>query len=495
MSRLIFFLLAVVTLWAYYPSLQHAPKHDQVAYLAEMSLRPHILERTVGAYSLNRDRIFMGRDEFLFRPLLNIFLGSERCLFGYNMTLWQAMGLLLHCAVGWSMFRLLYLVRPGISAAVAAGFFLLMLSNVPMVVWHNISAYMIFCVLVLESLIQLIRYQRDPNNRGALRTAVVLLFLAAFIFEAGILFILCAAFFVWRCGVWRKDFWILLGFGALALGINAVDFLCRHARLSAESARISAGMWSLKTLGNAFIALKWFLTTGLFLKSDEIVHLERVVVSPLTLDMTWPLTGFSPQLWRGVIAVMLFGAMSTYSFRYLKREKLQFLGYLLFQIACLIFFICVGRVNTRGILTGFFFNSYYIYFFWVLALPAFYASIDWDHIRARADGRWLRTAVYVLCGAFILINSLSIRNVNASIARVDMVRRGLIDSLDGFVREHRAEKDFTFSVSGYCPGDDPGEWLHRNSDTVQRKYALSEVLYPQYYKVADSKYRFVCPAQ
>jgi len=172
------------------------------------------------------------------------------------------------------------------------------------------------------------------------------------------------------------------------------------------------------------------------------------------------------------------------------------LVFLLLSMAlCLIFFISFGRVNTRGIVTGLFFNSYYVYFFWVLILPTVYTAICPEAVVKRPDGKLLRAAVYFLCAAMILVNAVSIYNVNRKIARLDHSRRVFLDSATAFVRSHASGKDFTFFVPHTCPGNYAGKWLRRNGDPLWRRYTLAEALYPRYYTGHDPQYVLLCESE
>ncbi len=492
MKRLILLTCVLLTIWAYWPSLQHAPKHDQLGFMGDIALRPTVWDKTVGVYSWNRDRLFMGPDEFLFRPLLNLFLAAQLRVFGYNFVLWQAMGIFLHLVVGVSMYRLLSVIRPGLSASFAAGFFLLMLSNLPMVVWHNISAYLLFSALILEAVRSLVQYEPRKNDQRLLWSCAGVLLTASFLFEAGIVFTLSCCLFAAFTFRPRRLALIFILPVILYFFFNFMDFFYHHAVMTPEGGRIAGQVLSLKTLMNAMITCKWFITSGLFLRASDIIPVERIVISYTALDPRWPFMAFTPHLGRGIAAIVMIGGLAVWSYGSLPRKQREIVGLLAIMIAGLTVFICFGRVNTRGIVTGLFFNSYYVYFFWVLALPAVYSLLSFDRIRERPDAGLIRAALYFLCGAFIFINVLSIRNANRMIARVDQPRKVLLDAATAFISRHHKEADLSFVVPHTCSGNYAGGWLHKQGDPVWRRYTLLEVLYPQYYQARGAKYRLPC---
>ncbi|MBF0386676.1 MAG: hypothetical protein HQL20_02335 [Candidatus Omnitrophica bacterium] len=484
----IFLFFVGITVWAYWPSLQHAPKHDQLGFLADMALRDGAWEKTAGAYSWNRERLFMGADQFLFRPILNLFLAGQLLVFGYNFTLWQGMSIFVHLLVGLSVYRLLNVIRPGLSAAVAAGFFLLMLSNVPMVVWNNIGAYMIFCVLILESLVRWLKHQRNSDDQGSLLGCGICLLLACFVFEAGVVYCLC---FVFMSLLTKRSGYcslLLLTPVIIYFTVDIADFLLRSTVFNSEAGRISGQALSFQTLSNCLIAIKWFFLTGIYLKVSEIIPIERVVVSPLTLNWHWPFTVVNEHLLRGIIACVIYAFALGLSFRSWSLERRSFLSLLLLMIIGLVVFICLGRVNSRGLITGLSFNSYYIYLFWVLAIPLAYSCLNLSAIRARKDGRTIGVLVCLLCGTMVFINAYSIRNANAFVARLDKPRRVLLDTTTAFVKARRDEVNFSFFVPPNYPGNYAGKWLHKAKDPLWRRYTLAEALYPRFHNKINPMY-------
>ncbi|MBF0620023.1 MAG: hypothetical protein HQL19_07640 [Candidatus Omnitrophica bacterium] len=485
-----------LTVCVYFPSLKHAPKHDQIAYLAEMAGRGSAWDKTFGAYSLNRDRQFMSKhDELLFRPLLNIFLGFQLVLFGYNFTFWQAMALLLHLLAGCCMYRLLDAIRPGVPAAWGAGFFLLMLAGVPMVIWHHISAYILFCCLILEAMLRMLRYFRDRSNTRALKECVLFCLAASFFFEAGILVMLIFALYFFFDERARASFLMFISAVVGCLAINIGDFLLRVPQINSESSNILFRIFSLDTWGNAFLALKWFLCSGVFTTSADVILVERVALSPFTISWGWPFNSFSPYLFRGFVSILFCMGILLFSWRSVSREQKKFAMLLAVMAASFVLVISAGRVNTRGVVTGLFFNSYYVYVFWALFLPAVYALFSYDLILFSREGGIVRALCYFLCGAGMFFNALAIFNVNNRVAGMDRTRRTFLDTTTAFVDAHRLEPGFSFYIPHGCPGNYAGKWLHKQTDPLWRRYTLSEALYPYFYTLVDPKYVMSCHAQ
>ena len=95
-----FLALLTALVWvAYWPSLKHGPRTDQWQYLLDTLDRNDFVDLTVHTYSYSRTRCFGRGDAELFRPLLFVVLAAEKALFGTNLWMPQAVGILLHCGV------------------------------------------------------------------------------------------------------------------------------------------------------------------------------------------------------------------------------------------------------------------------------------------------------------------------------------------------------------------------------------------------------------
>ncbi|MBF0594317.1 MAG: hypothetical protein HQL22_05050 [Candidatus Omnitrophica bacterium] len=352
---------------------------------------------------------------------------------------------------------------------------------------------MIFCILVLEACIKVKKFKQNQQDRSSLQWCVLFLFLSSFIFELGFVFLLCFALYLAIVEHNIKFTFLFVGAALVSLGMNAADFMLRHAPVTTEISHIATGVVSVKTVVNALTALKWFICSGIFLKASEIALVERVALVPFTLNSLWPFVGFSPHFIRGAAALLLFSWLAIYSYPKISDDRRKLISLFCIMISGFVLFVSCGRVNTRGIFTGLFFNSYYIYFFWVLALPLAYACLSFEAISKRSDGGLIRLAVYVLSAGMIFLNALSIYNINLAIAQGDKHRRHFLDATTAFVDTHRSEADFSFFVSHQCPGNYAGKWLHQNGDLLWRRYTLAEALYPSYYRsLSEAKYVF-CP--
>lgn len=501
LSHKVYFLAAlalvfVCTLWAYWPTLSHAPKHDQVAYLANAATKTGLYSLTLGSYDLNRQSNI---DLHLFRPLLYIFLGFEFWLFQYYFALWHMTGILLHLLVAWALFVVLSKFRQGWPAVGGAAFFALMLTNVPMVNWEHINAYMLFCLLVLLSLKELFFYiesEGQEKRRGVV--AAAFLVCAAFIFEAGALFslVLALSFFI---GSFRKTAWrwaaglFMIPF-VLYLFASALDLVFSHRSLSLEAGKMVQAVISFQTILYYVQTVKWFMMAGLFARVADTSETVRTVLLPSTFSWQWPFNTWTVDMVGG-LALLGMGAtalMSSLSRAFLKKRGAMLLcisGLLTSYVLLLV----IGRVNTRGADVGLLFNTYYFYIFWMLFIILLFAGIDWDKLAATVVFRILRWPGVILLTGIILMNAFSIRHINARVAFDSRAVRGLIEKVSAFVLIHKVEPDFSFYMApGSCPGDEIGQWFQNRGLPVGSHYTLPQVLYPKYFREQHPKYIISC---
>ncbi|HZU36370.1 MAG TPA: hypothetical protein VFA18_10705 [Gemmataceae bacterium] len=184
--RLGFLLTAVVLIpplaLAYAPSLKHMPRADQWDFLVDTMGLDDFATLAAHTWSYNRTRLMDPGDTQLFRPVLFLLLSLEKAWFGTDFAAWQAFNLLLHlivCCLFLGLLRRMFaLARPTETVAwtlfdlLPLGltfFFALNVGVVEQVIYHHLSGYLLFVVLVLGSLTFLVDVtsnQSPPAGRA-----------------------------------------------------------------------------------------------------------------------------------------------------------------------------------------------------------------------------------------------------------------------------------------------------------------------------------------
>jgi hypothetical protein len=186
--------------YAYAPSLRHAPRSDQWAYLAETLDQDDFLGLVTHTYSYSRTRKSFAGDTQLFRPLLFVFVAAEKAAYGTHFTLWQGTGVVLHGLVCLLLLSILCRLRAWAAPAGRSPvdwlpyaltlFFALNPTIIDQVIWTTVGGYLLFVVLLLMAVRLLLAILEGPGlppRRDALFLGVawLLVLLAAFTYELG----------------------------------------------------------------------------------------------------------------------------------------------------------------------------------------------------------------------------------------------------------------------------------------------------------------------
>lgn len=494
-AHLFLVIVCLVTCWAYFPTLQHVPKHDQIMYLASVAGKEDFASLAFGTYALNRTVSFIVLDPFIFRPLLYFILGVEQFFFKYNFPAWQMVGILGHLLVVFALYFLLHMVRPGWPAAFSAGFFALLMVNVPLVNWPNIDPYLIFMALFLFILREAYLFHLDGEGVRIKRSAG-LLFFAILIYDAGIIFSipLFLYFFFLLPRIRRPQaLWIALPI-ALYVFFSFLDLYFIHPYMGLEPALIAKGLGSWKIPVYFVITLKWLFLGGIFAAPAEMVELGRTVLLPHTFSWSWPFNQWSPYIMRGCAFLIVCGTLLALGAKADFLRKRRAFYYLLTAIILgYILVIVCGRMASRGILGGPFLNCHYFYFFWMILVVLFYAMVSWEKCFAFPYWRSVRIVSVFVMLLMMTAGAFSLRAVNIRTARFQALPRVLLTGVEAFVQEHKNEPDFSFFVPHSCPGNYPGSWLHKHGDPKWRRYTFAETFYPQYYRPKEeAKYFIAC---
>ncbi len=203
-------LLAVIALavvYAYLPSLGHAPRGDQWPFLMDMMRQESCGDFISHSYSYNRTRVILPGDTALFRPLLFVYLSLMACMGGTHVWFPQAAGIALHLGVAWlafTVFRGLLVaitanrIAANLMAALAALYFATTPAIMEQVIWAHVNAYMLATLCVLG----VIHVQRVAVTNGGITprqvaATIALSAIACFSFEPALflplLLALCAA--------------------------------------------------------------------------------------------------------------------------------------------------------------------------------------------------------------------------------------------------------------------------------------------------------------
>lgn len=489
--------VSLLTLWAYWPSLGHVPTHDQFAYLSSMADKDDFSSLAFGAYAYNRTILQNSGDNLLFRPLLYFILGCEKYFFGYNFSLWQLTGILMHLLVTILLSCLLWTLNPGWPALIFSAYFSLLLVNVTMVNWANVHGYMLFGAIMLLVLKELFLLNEEGGDNSArIKRSALWMSIGVFLYETGIFFAFLMFLYllvVVKGKRIKKWAWLMMIPVVLYSVLSLGDLYFIHPITRGEPGNIIGQIFNLATVSNSIRVFKWLVCCGIFLNPSDMGEVFRTVIFPYTYSWHWPLDKLSPTFFRGTLGIVICGIILTIGLHkeMLSKRKL----FMLLLVGCIMSYILVivsGRLNSRGVEAGLCFNAYYFYLFWLLLIPFLYSAVDFFRCRTWPSWGALKFITVVLVVAISFNNLMGLRNVNETIAKSHSQRRAFLVYIDKFVEQHKNEPDFSFSIDTFCPGNYP-EFLPKEINPKWKKYTYADFYYPKYSRRVGAKYSVPCP--
>jgi len=495
-----FAIIALINLVIYFPSFWHIARSDQIVYLANSAQTNSWFSLITDFYSYSRsDYPYYTGELMSFRPLFFFILGTERWFFGYHFMLWHIAGLLFHLIFLWQLLALLYRIRPGFFAAAWTLFFSVMFANIEMVIWENVSIYMIFLACIVFCLRQAyeICLKQKITHRQIIGLTVALL-IASFLYELGFIFSLLFFFFlcVMRYPVVPRHvpqkntlrLLILLPF-ILYIAFNLLDWQARHLAPTAGS-YLFKGTSLFQTLQNTFLSVYWWTVSALFPMFLAVLVVQRTIFfgsyaydALIMRDLSFFITPDS-FVALGAAGMYLWILFRNFSKRFPKK-RIPFLALTALLGAVQAGVLIIGRVNPKGfsVLGN---NTYFNYLVWAYFFIFLFAVIDFDRQQKFQNRHVIKTLSLVLLGILILINACWVFRYNLIRAECESQSRVILQRIENLVHEHRHEKDFSFYVPRMDRTDFP--WLPISKPRDKSEISDIELLYPRFFNTTHPKY-------
>jgi hypothetical protein len=476
---------------------------DHIAYLADTAMMNDLWSLTVESYAFNRAREFISGDYILFRPVLYFLLGFEKWLYGYNFFWWQLTNLLLHLCVIWLLLRILLNEGKHIFAPLFVLWFSVQYTSMEMVIWHHLSGYLLFSILLLGAIYNLRRLKAEKSLYR--ETLMFFCFLvASFTYELGNAASLLAAAYMILSNRLSSDNKqnkynrriIILTFAVPIVYIMAsmLDLYLRFGDISATG-QVSAAD-PVATIGNILSASSMWFFTG-FIPTLMNMRAGGRVEGRVEIDGLNDIVSLNVLINIGLtICLFLFYIIILY--RSITKDFVKRNLGIIFLILSVIFsyaaIIVMGRINERDFMRVMENNTYYSYMPNLLSVILLYLFMNVPALQKNADRFLLLSKVgFTLNLAFIIvINASLVYAMNVKMVEYSEPRIKLVKEIEELVARFGNEEDFSFSIDEDCPGNDILPWLKKRGDPPDRNYSLAEALYPQYYKKVGGKYIVSC---
>ncbi len=480
-----FAFIALGVLLVYFPSLTHVPRSDQIIYLSEVAHLKGFKALVLDTYDLNRHRKLAPGDQLLFRPLLYVMLGVEKFFFGYQFWCWQLVGVILHLAVIWQLLALLLLITPAVVAIAATALFATFFSNMEMVIWHHINAYLVFvfCWVFILRRFYLIALKGENFSKYGVSIFCASL-ISCFIYEAAVIYTVLLLMALRCLNIEQRRGYLFLCWPPILYFVTNIMNWYLKGVIAPEAKLITAQISAFGVIKGMLTAFVFWIYAGLFGGQLDMIYGPRnVVVESSLFKMVnfmdaWVVSSLFISL--AVIALIVWPKT--------RQSKIinPYNALLVMMILSYMVAIVCGRAQTRGlaaVLSGY---LYYPYVFWLFFLPLILGLINWQALNKHVK-QLLLGAVLIL----IAFNGQHLYQANVKQADENNDILVLINTLELLIKEKGQEPDFSFYVAGHYPGNYEMGQFKGNDNQERRQRCLMETLYPQYFNDRNPKYRFL----
>lgn len=467
------FLLILGICAAYWPALDHAPRADQVAYLAEVADVEGIGPLLRRSLTIERTGTWSSGDERLFRPLLRVLHSVEYAVFGRDWRAWQALGLIAHGFAVFALWRVLRRIGSGPFPILLSAFWAASWMGAEAVVWHHITGYVVFVALALFA-VERWMVVLARSDEGLTSLAVLAFLLpACLLHELGcVLSVLLALPLVARRR-WREAV-VLCSAPAVYAVLNVWSIWTSGVDVSSPVFDVGVVRLGVRVIEAVF----WWTCGTLFPELTRHAIGDRVtaswepdppIASPSMLLGTITLLVGLIALWRGRSALN-------------DRDRRALLFPLCGSLAILPCLVVLAR--TADFRLSLAQGLYYAHPFWAFLLPAV-----WTVASAGRAVRMERFAAAGILLAMTAVGAQQIWNVNVGLARWSRPRLALLSELESFTSDREHEPGLSFWTP-QTTFDVPFLWMRKREDPREGhpSYRLAQVLYPREWSAIAPSY-------
>ena len=465
---LAFLFISFISLIVFYPSFFHVTRADQTIFLIETADFKGLGELFSYSYSYCRTRVIYTGDQFLFRPGFYLLLSLEKWLFGYNFFLWQVTGYILHVLLLWRLFRILYFLRAGIFAVLAALNFGVLFISQEMVIWHHINGYilaLIFILLALEQFLYYLKEGQAPPKR--LWAMIGWLTLACFTCEFGLV---CSLVLLMAAWIHRKYFLknklagslsedkaakyinhpLLLSLPVIVYSyVSFLDYALRNLKPAAAGTSFDFGVLTVHFLNILKMALiAPFVPIFLPIQPEQRTFLY-------SLNMKDILAQYSSASWAANLNAVLVVLALVFTFTAIIQFHRKNTGmaekernvYFVFGAASLtcalgyIFMTVIGRLADRQL----FYMLQSLYHFYTIILFLWIAVFAFGCLFVE-NKKFLKSLLLTVLIGSIFLNAFQSYRFNLYTRGLYAPWREMMVEIDNFVEKHKNEKDFSMNI-------------------------------------------------
>lgn len=475
-----FALIFGITLFCYYPSFSHVLRGETYTYWLDTKGNCNAWELITDYYCYEKVRIYDPGDRWLFKPLLFTIVGIEKSVFGVDYIYWRITSFIMHSFAVFSLYRLLWKIKPGLFAISATLFSAVLYTAVNTVLYEQIASYTLFMAFVLNTLHC---FYTKKNLAWGVASAV----LASLIYEVGI--VLVGGYLLYIL-VWQAKFTQNWKRWAISFGIVLPIYFSFY--FAEKLINIAPGtmlelqkLLTVKSVGVGLAVIPNIVWT--WVKTLSLPSLYAIVPK-------FNLRSFSSQIidyptgmaFINYISIAGFIIISGNILLRARKSRYQFASLTLLVIAIFLATISIFRTNTHGE-TYILDNSFNAYMFSIFLIVMLYSAI-FSKPTTKLERQSL--ACFILVPA--IMSGFQVVRLNEWIKQSEQPYREYFAYVDSFVQEHKGEQDFTFRVDSPIQDkmkfrlftviwNDPPERVFGN-------YTMTQSLYGEYWDNDNPKY-------
>ena len=433
--------LSAIAATVYWPAMNRVFAADQLWYFAEVGNHDS-LANGLRHFDYALSRVYWKGDDLLFRPILFIWLAIANRLFAYHHVWWNVANVVIHTGVAVALLRLLLAIHPSLLALPAAALFVALEPPMELVLWNHLGGYLLACLFMAIGLRSFVRLLNGSTTSYV--SFAVAFTLACLSYEAMVPIAAAAALLLFVKH--RRRGGVALLAAPVTIYAALYTFHAMHApRLGYVDRADGRAPFDLTNIGSILDGMRRMVEG--WIRELAMPTALRLWAAPFerfgkNFHIAW---NEPSDVVNAVIVLAGLAVLARSVSRGRLRQSMALVLLLVFAVCAYTFIIAFGRsADEVGAIT------YYSYVFSVIAVPLFYALVDFDRMTPST-----RAAAAALVCAFAVVHASGTHANAREIGRANRDASDFLTRVARFVDAHRSERDFSFAIEPHPESVDP----------------------------------------
>ena len=433
--------LSAIAAAVYWPAMNRVFAADQLWYFAEVGNHDS-LANGLRHFDYALSRVYWKGDDLLFRPILFIWLAIANRLFAYHHVWWNVANVAIHTGVAVALLRLLLAIQPSLLALPAAALFVALEPPMELVLWNHLGGYLLACLFMAVGLRSFVRLL---NGSATSYVSFAAAFTLACLSYEAMVPVAAAAALILLVKQHRRAGAVLLA-APVAIYTVLYTFHALHApRLGYVDRADGRAPFDLANIGSILDGMRRMIEG--WIRELAMPTALRLWAAPFErFGKNFHIAWTEPSdVVNAVIVLAGLVVLARSVSRAQFRQSMPMVLLLVFAVFAYTFIIAFGRsADEVGAIT------YYSYVFSVIAIPLFYALVDFNRLTPST-----RTAAAALVCAFAVVHAYGAQANAREVGRANRDASEFLRRVARFVDAHRSEQDFSFAIEPHPESVDP----------------------------------------